>query len=71
MGALVLNCSACSFGMNDGSHIYIYFYGGLDVLISPVPKHFTVLLLNLSLLVFSESVGGGEGIWVSSVLTNH
>ena len=48
--------------MNDGSHICSSVCGCLDVLVVLVLEHFTVLLLTLSVLVFSEFVGGQENI---------
>ena len=57
---LVMYCSTCLFGLNGVSYI-IFSCGGLDVLFSPVPKHLTVMLLPIYVLLFSELVWG-EGI---------
>ena len=59
--ARIMCCSDWSFGRNGGSHVCCYNCGCFSVLVIPVPKHFTVQLLTLSVLVFSELVGS-EGI---------
>ena len=58
--ALVMYCSACSFGLNDGSHIHFFVCGGLAVLVILVTKHLTVILFTLYVLVLSKLVGDEE-----------
>ena len=65
--ALIMCYSTCSFGWYYGSHVWCSTCGCLDELVRPVPKHLTVQLLTLYVLVFSESVRG-EGIEFYSVL---
>ena len=65
--ALIMCCSAYSFGRYYGSYVLCSTCGCLVELVGPVPKYLTVQLLTLYFFVFNESVGG-EVIEFSSFL---